>query len=224
MAALQGKAARIRYTAAVATSSTNQACTLSSVDKVTLTVNATGRRRWDPTSTHIHVYGGGSSSTAISSTDYVVDYAVGRIRFSTAHTTAPTKAYTLDIPWLATSYLAYAKAFTVTNSVDMLDVTSFSTGTDGAQFRTYLPGLSNTEVTISRFVPGGTTSETTAPVFVDRALLNLPFYLELIVNSTDQAGYVGYGYVSGIQGSEQVDTIAAEEISFKVSGALNYTT
>ncbi len=61
-------------------------------------------------------------------------------------------------------------------------------------------------------------------MFVDRALLNLPFYLELIINSTDQAGYVGYGYVSGIQGSEQVDTIAAEEISFKVSGALNYTT
>jgi hypothetical protein len=221
MAAISGKLARIRYTAAVATSSTNQACTLSSADDITLTINATGRRRWDPTSTHVHVYGGGSSSTAISSTDYVVDHALGRIRFTTAHTTAPTKAYTMDIPWLATSYLADAKAWSLEVRTDMLEVTSFATQSTGtALFRSYVPGVADATISISKWF----NSSSTGPVFIDRAILGLPFYLELIVNSTDQGGYVCYGNVQTDGMTVDVGGAVAEEVTFKPTGAVYWTT
>lgn len=220
MPAIQGKMARIRLTAATPTSSTNQAATLAA-GGVNLTINATGRRRWEQASSNIVVVGA-TTGTPYAASAYAIDYAVGRVRFGTAQSTATT--YTLDVPWYATSYLTYAKAFTVSASVDMLECTAFSTGASGAQARTYLPGLTNVDVTVSRFMPGGTAAGTTAPVILDRALLNSPFYLELIINSTDQGGYVGYGHVSAVQGSESVDQIAAEEISFKVTGPLYYTT
>lgn len=225
MAAISGKLARIRYTAAVATSSTNQACTLSSCAGATtgginLQINATERRRWDPTSTHVHVYGGGSSSTAIAPSDYEIDHALGRVRFKVAKTTGPTKAYTMDVPWLATSYLTQAKAWTLNTNVDMLDCTAFSTASTGAAWRTYVPGLTDASVSISRFFH----SSSTGPVFLDRQLLNQPFYVELILNSTDQAGYVCYGYVQSDQFTEDVGSLVAEEITFKPTGTVYFTT
>ena len=218
MAAISGKLARIRYTAAVPTSSTDQAADLA-VDGVTLTINATGRRRWDPTSTKYAVYSDESStSIAVPSSLYRIDHAVGRMVFSAAGSTSAT--ITVDVPWLATSYLTQAHAWTLNTDVDMLDCTAFSTGASGAAWRSYVPGLTDASVTISRFFSTGDTG----PVFIDRAVLNSPFYLELILNSTDQAGYVCYGTVQTDSLSEDVGGLVGEEITFKPTGQVYYTT
>ncbi len=219
MAAISGKLARIRYGALTATSSTNQAATIAA-GGINLQINTTSRRRWDPTSTHVHVYGGGSSSTMISPAMYTVDYALGRVRFSTAHSTAPTKAYTLDVPWIATSYLGQAKSWTLNTNVDMLDATAFSTAAAGAAWRTFVPGLADATVTVSRFFD----SSSTGPILLDRALLGTPFYLELVLNSTDQAQYVCYGHVQDDQFTENVGDLVAEEVTFKPTGPIYYTT
>lgn len=217
MAALQGRMARIRYTAATPTSSTNQAATLAA-GGVNLTINATGRRRWEQASSNVTVVGA-TTGTPYAASAYSIDYAIGRVRFATAQSTATT--YTLDVPWYATSYLTAAKQFTVNASVDMLDMSCLPAAATGNHWRTFRPGLSEATVTISRFFD---STGATGPVFIDRQALQLPFYLELIQNATDQTGWVGYGYVQSIQGSEQVGGVAAEEVTFKVSGPLYLTT
>lgn len=219
MAAISGKLARIRYSAAVATSSTNQAATLSSADKKTLTINSTARRRWDPTSTHVHVYSNEvSTGIAVSPSLYRVDHAVGQIHFDVAGTTS--YVVTVDVPWLATSYLTQAKAWTLNTNVDMLDATAFSTSATNAQWRTFVPGLTDATVTVSRFFD----SSSTGPIMVDRALLNTPFYLELVLNSTDQAQYVCYGRIQSDQFNADVGALIAEEVTFKPTGQVYFTT
>jgi hypothetical protein len=228
MAVISGKLARIRFTAAVPTSSTNQACTLSSNAGATtggtnLQITATGRRRWAVESTNIAVYGGASSGHLYSSTEYEVDHGLGRVRFKVAQATAPTKAYTVDVPWLATSFLTLAKSWSLNVNQEMLDVTSFATASSAAaapQFRTFVPGLTDASVSVSRFF----NSSSTGPVFIDRALLQSPFYLELILNSTDQAGFVCYGHVQTDQFNADVASLMAEEVTFKPTGPVYFTT
>jgi hypothetical protein len=216
MGSISGKLARVRYTAATPTSSTNQAATLAA-GGINLTINATGRRRWDPESTLLRVYGA-STSAAYDSTSYVVDYPIGRVRFSTAHSTSVT--YTVDVPWLATSYLGQTRSWTMETRVDMLDCTAFSTGSSGRQFRSYVPGLSDVSVTLGRLF----NSSATGPVMVDRALLDSPFYLELVLNSTDQAGFVCYGRVQTDAFAEDAADLAKETVTFKPTGQVYYTT
>lgn len=215
MAATQGKLARIRYTAAVPTSSTDQAATLAA-DGLSVVINATGRRRWDQT-VGSSGYAVAKAGTPLAASEYTPLYGKGTFQFTTAHTTG---AYTVDVPWLATSYLTQARAWTLNTNVDMLDATAFSTGAAGAAWRSFVPGLSDATVTISRFF----NSSSTGPVFLDRALLGSPFYLELILNSTDQAGYVCYGYVQSDQFTEDVGALVAESVTFKPSGPVYYTT
>jgi hypothetical protein len=219
MSALSGKIARVGMTAATPTSSTNQAATLAP-GGLNLTINATGRRRWAVEPSNIAVFAG---ATQVASSDYVIDYPIGRIRFDAARSTAVT--YTLDVPWLATSYIGHTKAWTLDVAVAQNDCTAFSTGTDGAAWRTYLPGLTDANVTLSRYVAGGGTGgETTGPIMVDRQMLNSDFYLDLIVNATDQSRYVAYGRIAGIQTSVPVDGVGMEQVTFKPSGEVYWTT
>lgn len=216
MAAISGKLARIRYTAAVPTSSTNQAATLAA-GGVTLTINATGRRRWAHEPDNIAVVGA-TTGTPYAAGGYQIDYGLGRVRFSTAQSTATT--YTLDVPWVATSYLGQARSWTLQVDRELLDATGFSTGAAGAKWRTFVPGPADATITVGRFGVDGATG----PVVIDRALLNSDFYLELILNSTDQAGYVCYGHVQQDQFTENVGDLVAEQVTFKPSGAIYYTT
>lgn len=221
MSAIQGKIARVGMTAALPTSSTNQAATLAA-GGVNLVINATGRRRWAHESSNIVVVGA-TTGTPYSSTAYEIDYPIGRVRFKTAQSTATT--YTLDVPWLATSYIGHTKAWTIDVSVAQNDCTAFSTGASGAAWRTYLPGLTDASVTLSRFVVGGGTgSESTGPIMVDRQMLNSDFYLDLVVNATDQGRYVTYGRIAGIQTSVPVDGVGMEQVTFKPSGEVYWTT
>jgi hypothetical protein len=225
MAAISGKLARIRYGALTPTFSTNNATLgmtsagAGTTATVLLQITTTSRRRWDPAST-MRVYGGGSSSTMISSTKYVRQDAVGRVIFKAAMSTAPTKAYTMDVPWLATSYLTQAKAWSLNVNQELLDCTAFSTATTGRVFRSFTPGLSDASVSISRFF----NSSSTGPIMLDRMLLNQPFYVELVANSTDQAQFVAYGYVSADQFTEDAGALVAEEITFKPTGPVYFTT
>lgn len=215
MAAISGKIARVGMTAAVPTSSTNQAATLA-VGGINLTINATGRRRWAVESSNIAVFAG---ATQVASSDYVVDYPIGRVRFDSARSTAVT--YTLDVPWLATSYIGQTKAWTADITISQMDCTAFSTGASGASWRTYKPGLTDANITLSRFVD---STGATGPIMVDRQMLNSPFYLDLIVNATDQGRYVGYGRIAGIQTDVKVDDLAMEQVTFKPSGEMYWTT
>jgi len=225
MAAISGKLARIRIGALVPTFSTNNATNgmtsagAGTTATVLLQITTTSRRHWDPAST-MRVYGGGSSSTMISSTAYEREDGLGRVRFKAAMSTAPTKAYTMDVPWLATSYLTQAKAWTLNVNRELLDCTAFSTAAAGAAWRTFIPGLADATVSISRFF----NSSSTGPVFLDRQLLNQPFYVELVLNSTDQAQYSCYGYVNSDQFTEDVGGLVTEEITFKPTGPVYFTT
>lgn len=216
MAAIQGKLARVRYTAATPTSSTDQAATLAA-DDLSVTINATGRRRWDQTAGS-SAFAVALDGTPVGSSEYTILHGKGTFQFSTAHSAG---TWTIDCPWLATSYLGLCQQFGVEQNVDMLDVTGFSTGASGAQWRAFRPGLSDATVTLSKIVD---STGSTGPVMIDRQALNLPFYLELILNSTDQAGYVCYGYVQSDGLNVDVGDRVGENVTFRVSGPMWYTT
>ncbi len=85
MAALSGKATRIKITSATATSSTNNAATLST-NGTLLTINSTAKRHWDPSnSTALVVYAG---STVAPSSGYSVRWPVGQVVFTAARSTS----------------------------------------------------------------------------------------------------------------------------------------
>lgn len=218
MGALSGRYAAIQYTAASPTSSTDQAATLSGLY---VTINNTARRRWDPT-VSISEYACCKNGTPISAASWTPEYGAGRFRF-TSDPGAGT--YTVDVPWLAQSYLGSCKSWSLSADVDMHDVTAMSTAGAAVAGRTFLPGLTDATVTLSRFiVGGGTGGESTGPLMIDRALLNLPFYLDLIGASTQGDSITCWGYLQGVNPSENVGEVAMEEVTLKVSGAIYYST
>jgi len=215
MAGISGKLARVRISAATPTSSTDQAATISA-DKLSVTITATGRRRWDP-SVSSSGYAVCLAGTPVAAAQWTPLYGKGMFQFTTAHTTG---VWTVDVPWFATAYLGQTKGWTLEARTDMLECTAFSTSATKAAWRTYVPGLNDATITLDRFF----NSSSTGPVFIDRQALNLPMYVELVLNSTDQAQYVAYGYIQTDQFTEDVVDLAKETVTFKPTGPIWYTT
>lgn len=219
MAALSGKVARIRYTAAGATSSTNEAATLGA-DTVTLTINSTAKRHWDATSTKPRVYSSTSTGTKLSATKYDVNYAQGKVVFRTAQSS--TKTWTLDVDYLVTSYLTGGRSWELDTETSLHDITAFSTSsTANAQWRKFRGGLNGATVRIGRLISTGDTG----PLAYDRlnaASSNL--IVELVVSGTGQEKYEGRARVKMDSIAADVDGLVEEDIELVVNGQLYYST
>ena len=216
MAVTHGRFGRVRITGSTPTSTTDLTATLSSADYRSLTIDDTTRRHWDPNSTLHRVYG--ATTGAVLTDAYTIDYVRGRFVFSTDHSTAV--AYKVDAGWLPTSCLGVTKAWTLDVTNTLIDATVFNC-TAGQSFRSYIPGMTEGIITLSRLVG---TSESTAPPFIDRQALDSPLYLELMPNATGGDKFECYARIQTDAHTWSVDDLGQEQVTLKVDGPVYFTT
>ena len=217
MAAVSGKVARIRRTAAAAVNSTNEASDLAT-DGLALSINSTTKQHWDRTSTAPAIFVSGATGTDITGDIESINYVQGIVTFTTPHSTSTT--ITLDVDYLPTDYLAGGRNWTLDIDNAVLDVTAFSSdGTDVA-WRTFVAGVNEATVDIEHLIQAGTTDN----IFFDA--LNLPssnLLVELVVDGGGDV-YEMFCRVADFSPSVPLDGIADEGVSLTVDGGVYRTT
>ncbi len=219
MGAIAGKGSKIRTTSVLGTSSTDNAATittgLATADS-SVQINATGRRHWDRSDTAAPTLW--LNSTLVGSTEYTVNPVQGIFELNNSRTSTGT--YTIDCTFLTSSYLAGGQSWEVNFETSMYDTTSFSTtATGAAQARTFIPGLTQGNVTIDRLA---STGGTTGPIFYDRMNLQSDVVVELIAAGVSR--YEAYGYVNSLNPSAGIDELTVESVDITLDGPLYYST
>ncbi len=221
MTALTGKVARIAVTAVTPTSSTDNAATLSSADDVTLSIDSTGKRHWVHNTTSLKLFEGASTANQKIGS---VNYVEGIISLSTPGSTAAT--WTIDVETVTASYVGMGKAWTVNQTVDMRDHTSFSTSATDAQWRTVKPGLAGWTGTIERFAFLDPDSSTEVPgaAFFDRLIAGTETIVEFWTEFGTQNKLEGYAFVGSDGFAVAVDGDGSESVSLTGNGRLVLST
>jgi hypothetical protein len=212
--AISGKAARIRYTAAAATSSTNNAATLST-DEVTLTINSSALRLWNNNnSSALKIFEGATNRT----TDIgIVRWPRGQLVLDQARSTAAT--WTIDVETYAASFLTGGKDWSLDVETNLLEDTSFSTSATDSKWRTMTPGLNGASASISRFAISDT-----GPPFTDRIIAGQNVIPEFVVDNSGGQRYLGYARVTRVSPSVDIDGLAEEGVDLVIDGPLYYST
>lgn len=105
--------------------------------------------------------------------------------------------------------------------VDMLDVTAFST--DGAQWRTFLPGLSGWSGTCDGFLD--VISDTSGQRAIQTAILTPSTgTIILLTDETNGNGYTGAVYFNNLSVNVAVEDSQKISLAFQGTGALSYST
>jgi len=218
MAAIAGKTAKIKTTSAAATTSTGEAMTSLSgtTDRFLFRITDKSKRHWtrdlDPT---VYV-----NTTA--HTDFAINFVQGKVTFGTALTTAESALVTVDARHVTASYLPVTRTWTLAASIDMLDITTFSTTTGAAQWRDFTDGLSGATVELGRIVNGGSTA---TPLFFDRLNTNTDLIVELIAQPAGTTfKWEGYARVSGDGYTDTIDALLEESATLMIDGPLFFAT
>ena len=200
-----------------ATNSTNEASDLAA-GGLLLSINSTAKRHWDRTSTAPAIFVSGATASDISADIESINYTQGIVTFTTPHSTATT--ITMDVDYLATSYLAGGKNWSLDVDSAMLEVTAFSTTATDPAWRTYLAGLNGATISIDHLYQANST----AHVFWDA--LNADSSNLIVELVPDDAGdrYEAFCRVSGLSPSVEIDGVADEGVTLQVDGVLRYTT
>jgi hypothetical protein len=218
MAELSGKSAKIRYTSILGTSSTDNAATISTgggTGVSSVQINATGRRHWDRSATAVpDLY---LNSTLVPSTAIEKINPVQGI-FNLNESRTSTGTYTIDCHFLTSTHLTGGKSWSADVDVEMLDTTTFSTSTSDVTWRTFIPGLSEADVSIDRLHSTGDTG----PVFYDRLNLENDVLIELITNNANR--FEGFAYVETDGWENDIEDLVAESVDLKVTGELYFST
>lgn len=208
---LAGRQADINITSVTPTTSTGEAATASTgtaLARPFVQVNDTGKRIWDPDSTPVLYL----NSTAVSTTDYNVNYVQGKFeKSSTVDFTAGT--YTADIEYLTASRVAGGREWQLTVDSDAFEVTEF--GSSG--WREFQPNLNGASVTMSRY---WNDSEFFDLLNAD----NVKFLVDLVVNSAGGWRYQAFARVGQDQVNTAVDAVVNEQITLQVDGKVYFTT
>lgn len=215
MAEITGKSAKIKYTAVTGTASTGNAATRSTgagSETGYVQIDAVARRHWDRATTPTLYL----NSTVVPSSNYDVNYVQGKFQWRTGDPSTGT--YTIDTTWLAASYLTGGRSWSLDVNVDMHDVTTFSTSTADVTWRTFVPGLSDATMSISRLVSTGDTG----PVFYDR--LNLPGDVIVEAVTNDLRRLEAFGFVDGDSWEIDPESLTAESVSIQLDGEVYYST
>ncbi len=217
MAARVGGQARVRITSATATSSTNNAATLSTSGTL-LSITSTAKRHWNrASSTHIKIFEGVTDRT----TDIAeINYVQGKITLDTALSTSAS--WTIDVEHLPAAYVAQANEIALDVDVNLLDVTSFSTvgsSTGNVKWRSFIPGLTGASATLGRFA-----NLSTGPAFFDRLTSTQDTVLEFVLDANTRHKFEAFAYVSEDGFSAEIDDLANESVGFTIDGQVYTST
>lgn len=205
---LAGRNAALKVTSLTATTSTGNAATRSTgagSETGFVQIDSTSRRHWDPDSTPVLYL----NSTAVSSTNYDVNYVQGKFQWNTGDPSTGT--YTIDADYLTASSVAGGREWQLQVENDMFEVSEF--GSSG--WKQYQPNLTGATVSIGRYWNDST--------FIDYMAVDAKFIVELHV---DQNGnrYEGFARVGGDQVNTAVDAIVGESLNLAIDGQLFYST
>jgi hypothetical protein len=219
MAALTGKAAKVKYTAAAYSTSAAEAFTSlsASTDKTEFRITDGSKRHWTRDLPPVVLV----NSTA--HTDFSWNAVQGKLTFTgTPLTVAESAQVTATVYWLTASYLPWTRTWTADIDNTMLDVTSFSTSATDAQWRDFQAGLQGATVDLGRIVPvaPGTTGYT--PLFFDRLNVGQDVIVELHLGSTYKLE--AYAQVAGDGYTVPRDGLEEESVTLTVDGPMYYAT
>jgi len=218
VAALTGKAAKVKYTAASYSTATGEAFTSLSptTDKTEFRITDAAKRHWTRDLPPV-VY---VNSTA--HTDFEYNPVQGKLTFGNPLTVAESAQVTGDVYWVTATYLPWTREWSADVSVDMLDVTSFSTTAADVQWRTFTDGLSNASVDLGRIVDTPTTQ---TPMWFDRLNADQDVIVELLVNSAGSTyKWEAYGRIESDGYTAGIDAIMDESVMIQVDGPFYYGT
>jgi hypothetical protein len=206
--ALAGRNAFLKAASVTATTSTGNAATRSTGVGGTgyVQVNSTARRHWEPTSTPTLYL----NSTAVSSTNYNVNYVQGKFQWRTGDPVAGT--YTADVEYLTVSNVGGGREWQLNVEQDMFEITEF--GSSG--WKEYQPNMAGGTVSVSRYWTDAT--------FFDHLTLSNKFLVELGVNSASGDRFEAFAYMTGDQHQAAVDSLVSEGMSLTIDGAIYYST
>ena len=220
MAAFAGKTAKVKITAATATTSTGEAMSSLSgtTDRFLFRITDKTKRHWTRDTALVPVV---YVNTTIH-TDFATNFVQGKVTFGTALTTAESAQVTVDARHLTASYLPMTRNWSLDVSVDMLDTTTFSTTTGSVQWRTFTDGLSGATVDLGRINEGGSTA---VPAFFDRLNTNTDLIIELIHQPAGTTfKFEAYARVSGDGFATPIDALVEETATLTIDGPLYFAT
>lgn len=213
MAGISGKKARIKMTAQTATTDASEATSLVGGTTSAYQIN-------DATKRHLArsvVPTIKDGVTTIASSDVSIDYVRGIATMSTSASGAVTFN---DFSFLTASYLANATQWTLSASVDALDITAFSTTATDPKFKSFVAGQSQATANLSRFIPVPTTSD---PTFYDILNLDGEVVLELFPSDT-HGHWEAFARITDNTPTAGVSDIITEGVTFQIDGPLYYST
>ena len=218
MAAFAGKTAKIKTTAAAATTSAGEAMTSLSptTDRFLFRITDKSKRHWtralDPS---VFVL-------TTAHTDFAINYVQGKVTFGTALTTTESDGVTVDARHVTASYLPVTRSWTLSASVDMLDTTTLSTTTDPTVWRTFTEGLAGASVDLGRIVNADSTA---TPLFFDHLNTDQDLIVELIAQPAGTTfKWEAYARVEGDGYTSAVDALLEESATLMIDGPLYFAT
>ena len=218
MAALTGKSARVKYTAATYSTAAAEAFTSLSAttDRTEFRITDGTKRHWTRDLPPVILV----NTTA--HTDFAYNPVQGKLTFGTALTTAESAQVTGTVYWLAASYLPWTRSWSADIDVGMYDITSFSTSATDTTWRVFTDGLLGANVDLGRIVDDPTTS---TPMWFDRLAVSQDVIVELSnVASGTTYKWEAYGRVQADGYTAGVDALQEESVSIQVDGPLYYAT
>ena len=216
MGAITGKQAKIKVTAATATTAAAEAFVSVSptTDYFEYRIVNAAKRHWDKDVVP-QVYVGGSTVALPA-----VNYVQGKVTFSAAQTTSAV--ITADLSYVTASYLPWTRSFTLDIDNDVYDVTAFSTSSADVQWRSYVGGLSDWTADLGSIVPSGPATTGYTPLWFDHLNTDTDLIVELHVASTYK--WEGYATIEGNSYTAQIDALQEETVTLKSASALYYAT
>jgi hypothetical protein len=219
VAAITGKAAKVKYTAVAYSTAAAEAFTSLSAttDRFEFKITDATKRHWTRDTPPLILV----KTTA--HTDMTYNYVQGKLTFTGAPlTTDEGDNVTGTVYWLTASYLPWTRSWSMDVNNDMLETTSFSTSTADAKWRTYLPGLSGASVDLGRIVPSGPATTGYQPVWFDYLNTDQDVILELHMASTYK--FEAYARVESDGYTAGIDSLQEESITFRVDSPMYYAT
>ena len=219
MAALTGKTAHVKYTAAAFSTAAGEAFTSLSptTDRTEFRITDGTKRHWTNDQPPIVLV----NSTA--HTDFAYNAVQGKILFTgTPLTVAESAQVTATVYWLTASYLPGVRTWTLDVDNDLHDVTTFTTSTAAAHWRDFVPGLQGAVVDMGRIVDTPTSD---TPVWFDHLNTDQDVIIELLVNSGGSTHkFEAYARVETDGYDVPRDGLEEENITFQVTSEMFYAT
>jgi hypothetical protein len=218
MAALTGKAAKVKFTAASYSTAAAEAFTSLSptTDKTEFRITDGAKRHWTRELPPVILV----NSTA--HTDFAWNPVQGKVTFGNPLTVAESAQVTGTVYWLTASYLPWTRSWTMDVDTNMHDTTCFSTSATDVQWRTFTAGLSGASVSLGRIVDTPTTE---TPVWFDHINTEQDVILELLINSAGSTHkWEAYARVQSDGFSDDTDALAEESVTMTIDGPLYMAT